>query len=438
MKKVLLISLFVLGLIIPNIDVKAVDVSNEEQLRAAIEQGGDITLTQDIEVTEPLVINKDVNLNGDYKHILMQDDKTLLTINSGNVIFENTNLIAGWSGDKFSEGSIIENVIKNRGKALVINGGTVNLNNSELDAGNVGLEVNGGTVTGYLSIFAGVENDNESYSGGQGMIVNGGNVDAKSLYIQSGGTALKVSANMNLSDATSETSFIFSYEGNGIEINDNSIINLKGSRNHPIAIFGSKNAIYLNGGTANLNGFIMIQTISQSKNNGYGLYVSKASADNDVIKFGRDFVFTYDAYGSNSNLSIYVNPEIDELHLTNEKNFLEFSNNKLTLDFCSSTSYALGSQSEEEKKAICANLDSNLDGPIESNELGKCTVVYINGEKQNEVDSSCNPVSDEENNNPEVVEVPSTSAYGSIIIAVLGIICVVVSVFVMRKMTNKA
>ena len=45
MKKILFISLFVLGLIIPNIDVKAVDVSNEEQLRAAIEQGGDITLT---------------------------------------------------------------------------------------------------------------------------------------------------------------------------------------------------------------------------------------------------------------------------------------------------------------------------------------------------------------------------------------------------------
>ena len=36
MKKILIISLFILGLVIPNIDVKAVDASNEEELRAAI------------------------------------------------------------------------------------------------------------------------------------------------------------------------------------------------------------------------------------------------------------------------------------------------------------------------------------------------------------------------------------------------------------------
>ncbi len=67
MRKILIISLFVvLGLIIPNIDVKAVNVSNEEELRAAIEQGGDITLTQNIEVTQPLVIDKDVNIDGGY------------------------------------------------------------------------------------------------------------------------------------------------------------------------------------------------------------------------------------------------------------------------------------------------------------------------------------------------------------------------------------
>ena len=40
--------------------------------------------------------------------------------------------------------------------------------------------------------------------------------------------------------------------------------------------------------------------------------------------------------------------------------------------------------------------------------------------------------------NPQVVEVPSTSAYASIIIAVLGIVCVIVSVFVMRRVTKKA
>ena len=46
MKKFLIISLFILGMIIPKLNAKAATpVSNEEQLRAAIEQGGDITLT---------------------------------------------------------------------------------------------------------------------------------------------------------------------------------------------------------------------------------------------------------------------------------------------------------------------------------------------------------------------------------------------------------
>ena len=121
---------------------------------------------------------------------------------------------------------------------------------------------------------------------------------------------------------------------------------------------------------------------------------------------------------------------------------MELLDNKLNLGFCSSSSNIFASQSEEERKAICNNIGENYDGPVESNELGKCTVVYINGVKQNEPDASCNPVAEDENteNNqsPHIVEVPSTSAYGSIIIIVLGIICVIVSVFVMRRVTKKA
>ena len=121
---------------------------------------------------------------------------------------------------------------------------------------------------------------------------------------------------------------------------------------------------------------------------------------------------------------------------------MELLDNKLNLGFCSSSSNIFASQSEEERKAICNNIGENYDGPVESNELGKCTVVYINGVKQNEPDASCNPVAEDENteNNqgPQIVEVPSTSAYGSIIIIVLGIICVIVSVFVMRRVTKKA
>ena len=120
---------------------------------------------------------------------------------------------------------------------------------------------------------------------------------------------------------------------------------------------------------------------------------------------------------------------------------MELLDNKLNLGFCSDTYGGPSSQTEEERKATCSALDANYDGPVESNELGKCTTVYINGVKQNEPDASCTSVAEDENteNNqgPQIVEVPSTSAYGSIIIIVLGIICVIVSVFVMRRVTKK-
>lgn len=94
------------------------------------------------------------------------------------------------------------------------------------------------------------------------------------------------------------------------------------------------------------------------------------------------------------------------------------------------------SRSEEDRKAICSNLNSNYDGPIESNELSKCAVVYINREKQNEVDASCNPVTGNDNKSEpsQIVNVSATSAYASIRIIVLGIICVVVT----RRVTKKS
>ena len=489
MKKVLFISLFVLGLIIPNIDVKAVDVSNEEELRAAIEQGGDITLTQNIEIKEPLVIDKDVNISN--KSILMQGDNTLMTINSGNVTL-NVDLYAGWNG-KHDEWGFPENdVVKNQGTALVVNGGTVNTVNFDsyvninagnigvevnggtvnfdgyvkINAGNIGLEVNGGTVTGSSEIYAGEYNENNyTYSGGQGMIVNSGNVDLGSPYIESGGIALTVNngANVTLDGAlinsyeengievndgsvvnvilTNESSntYINSYERNGIEVNDGSVVNINSTKG-TTPIFGSTNAIYLNGGSINLNGSIGLSSSTEGK----GIYINKGVntvTGGEVLVLGKNFVFGYEK-GTTPNFSIYVNPDIKELRVTDEKRFMEYLNNNLNLEFCSDTYLEAESQTEEERKAICTNLNSNYDGPIESNELGKCTTVYINGVKQNEPDSSCNPVIDNENtenNNqsPQIVEVPSTSAYGSIIIIVLGIICVIVSVFVMRRVTKK-
>ena len=437
MKKILIISLFVLGLIIPNIDVKAVDVSNEEELRAAIEQGGDITLTKDIEVKEPIVIDKDVNIRD--RRIMMQGDNTLITINSGNVTLD-VALYAGWNG-QYNEWGVPDNEVKNQGIALEINGGTVNFENTSVGAGKVGIEINGGTVTGNSEIYAGEKAENGTYSGGQGMIVNSGNVDLDRPYIYSGGTALTVNNGMNvtLTAESYDTIIINSYEGNGIEVNDESVVNINSEYIAAATIFGSTNAIYLNGGTANLSGKVGLSSSTEGK----GIYINKGVntvTGGDVLKLGKDFVFGYD-YGTTPNFSIYVNPDIKELRVRDEKDFMELLDNKLNLGFCGSV-WAEMSQTEEERKATCSALGVNYDGPIESNELNKCTVVYINGVKQNEPDASCTPVAEDENteNNqsPQIVEVPSTSAYGSIIIIVLGIICVIVSVFVMRRVTKKA
>ena len=442
MKKVSFISILVLGLIIPNINVKAVDVSNEEELRAAIKQGGDITLTDSIEVTQPLVIDKDVNISGNY--IMMQGDNTLMTINDGDVTLD-VDLYAGWNG-KYKYGTTPDNVVKGQGTGLVLNGGTVNFDGYvNINAGNIGLEVNGGTVIGSRLgnyIYVGEETDT-GYSGGKGMVVNGGTVELDELDLElgvcSGGTALTVN---NGSNVTLNGAEINSYEGNGIEVNDGSVVNINSTRADSL-IFGIKNAIYLNGGSINLNGSIGLSSSTEGK----GIYINKGVntvSDKDVLNLGKDFVFSYEE-GTTPNFSIYVNPDIQELKVTDEKNFMELLDNKLSLGFCSKSFSLAGpnSQSEEERKATCSALGNgaNYDGPIYSNELGKCTTVYINGVKQNEPDASCTPVAEDENteNNqgPQIVEVPSTSAYGSIIIIVLGIICVIVSVFVMRRVTKK-
>ena len=431
MKKILIISLFVLAMIIPNINVKAVDVSNEEELRNAIEQGGDITLTDNIEVTQPLVIDKDVNISGGqkfpYKQILMQGDNTLMTINSGNVILD-VGLVAGWNGEDY-------NIEKNQGTALVVNDGSVNFeDNSFIIAGKLGIEVNGGSVTGEMSIYAGEHNENNNtYSGGQGMVINGGNVDLNNCDIFSGGTALTVSDDSAVisTDSVCGLNRLYSYESNGIEVNDGAEINIYGENE----IFGSKNAIYLNGGTANLNGRIFLG----SSTGGRGIYINKGintKTNEDVLKLNKNFIFSYENSNETTpNFSIYVNPDITELRVTDEKGFIKLLEDKISVEFCGGY-FSRCSQSEEKNKAICENLDANLDGPIESNELGKYTAVYINGVKQK--DASCNPVADNKNEPSQIVNVPATSAYASIIIIILGILCVIVSVIVTRKVTKKS
>ena len=117
----------------------------------------------------------------------------------------------------------------------------------------------------------------------------------------------------------------------------------------------------------------------------------------------------------------------------------------------------------EDNAAIISRLGGvNWAKPSTTGEVTAEPVVYLNssitlggcGSKDDPYiiggDKKCNAdtentgnVTDNESteNNeqgPQIVEVPSTSAYGSIIIAVLGIICVIVSVFVMRRVTKKA
>ncbi len=423
MKKILVISLFFLGLIIPNISVKAVDVSNEEELRNAIEQGGDINLTQDIVITQPLVIDKDVNIDGGYgSSIFMQDDNTLMTINNGNVKLSVVNLYAGWNGEYNNQyGYPDRNVVENQGVGLEVNGGTLNFNWTVINAGKLGLEVNGGTVTGTADIYAGemtgyLPSHLPILSGGQGMIVNGGTVElVGESFIYSSGTAITVnnSAKVNL-DLFETKRTVNSFEGNGIEINDGSVVNIRDT-----IIAAAKNSIYLNGGTANLSGLV---GLSHSESH-YAIYINEGKnsvTDDNSLSLEMDLTLTYGNFepeyrGTIEIPSIYVNPNNRELKVNDKRKFLHYENNKLKLDY----------------------LSNIYDGPIYSNELSKCTVVYINGVKQNEVDLSCDPVTDNKNEPSQVVNVPATSAYASIIIITLGILCVVVSVIVTRRVTTK-
>ena len=201
-----------------------------------------------------------------------------------------------------------------------------------------------------------------------------------------------------------------------------------------ILMKGNNTLMTVNGGTTNLNNYIKLSSSTEGK----GIYINKGVntvTGGDVLKLGKDFVFGYD-YGTTPNFSIYVNPDITELRVTDEKEFMELLNNKLNLGFCGGFLESI-SQTEEERRATCSTLGVNYDGLIESNELGKCTTVYINGEKQKDADASCNPVADNKNEPSQVVNVPATSAYASIIIITLGILCVIVSVIVTRRVTKK-
>ncbi len=366
----LILGMLILSLFItPSFKVNAETVvNNEEELRAAISQGGDIVINSDIEVKDTITINKDTNIT--YEHydneIFLNDDKTLLEVNNANVNID-VNLTTGNKNEGNYE-------IKG-GKALVINSGNVNISSREIRAGNA-------------------------------IVANGGNVNIYDPYIFANDIA--------------------------IIANDGSNVKVMPREGQKSALIGYKNAMYLNGGTIELDGPVVVSSYDDIKS----IYINKGyntKTNEEALKFNTNFVFGY-LKDQKPNFSIYVNPEIKDLKINDAKNWLEVKNNKLTLNFCSNSYMLYSSNTIEERNEICGNMHAVYDGPIYSNELSKCMNVYISGNLNTIDDGTCN-VKDTENT--QVVEVPSTSAQMSIIIASIGIIFISLAVIVTKHITKK-
>ena len=388
MKKIkLFVGLFVFSLLLfPGVKVKAAtEVSDEASLRAAIEQGGEILLAQSIKVTESLVINKDVSINGSTYSITTQGDATLLTINNGNVSIKSLNLLS-------------------TNTALTINGGNVDFYRTRVNSEFCNL-------------------DDSACLGA--VVINGGKVEFDDNEIISPGVAVTVNNDANV---FFEKSSIESFQKNAVEINGGHVRYL-GDNYVRHLISGAENAIYLNGGYLTLSGGVSFG----ASTGGYGIYINKGVNninDGDVLNFAQDFVLSYSS--DSPNFSLFVDSQIEELKINDEKNFLNLNNNVLNFNFCSSRATLPGSAAnEEEMENTCQKLEATLDGPIKSNELKSCTAVYINGEKT---------VIDEENCKTEepaqVVTVPSTFL-SNMYYVVVGVVLVIIAVFIIYMIVSK-
>lgn len=374
MKRIkLFVGLFVFSLLLfPGVKVKAAtEVSDEASLRSAVEQGGDITLVSDITLTEPLVIDKDVSMSCPDSNCSIDNDanEELIIVNGANVEMSGISLYAGEYVDYVRQG----------GKALTVNGGSVKLRN---------------------------DNRNEIESGDTAVIVNNG-------------------ANVSLSYP-----MIYSNQ-NGIEVNDGAVVNIEGGVDgcNLSSIFGVKNAIYLNGGTVNLSGPIHFGT----SDTGYTIYMNKGvntATNGDTLVFKDNFVFSYHE-DTTFSFNIYVNPNINELRVADEKDFLILKDNKLNIGYCSSSYAKCSSQSEEDREAVCKDLGGNYNGTIDSNELKSCTTVYINDEKTVIDEESCKTEEP-----AQVVTVPSTFL-SNMYYVVIGVVLVIIAVFIIYMIVSK-
>lgn len=472
----LLFGIFVLSLfVIPSFKANAAtEVSNEEQLREALSQGGDIVTKGDIEVKDTLVIDKNVNITGIIK---INTDKTLIEVNGGIVNLD-VDLIAG----QIQENE--ENIGLKGGKGLVINGGTVNIiNKSKIVAGDNAIIVNEkGTLNIDNSyILAGNKFDNNfefPSEGGKAIVANGGTITVKASLIAAGETAIDAKNNSKVNiescydedndddeffgdkgiyavgtaiNATNSTvnisnSTIKSLKGNAIEINDGSYvkyssdISIKGNGCHDKMvknIFAAKNLFYINGGTLELAGGLATGPLDEMQELSSSIYINKGyntKTNSDSLILGKDFMMAYE-----NRFNINVNPEIKTLKIKDEKNWIDVNNNNVTAGMCKITVYP-GPCSNSEREEACKNIQvpkgvSNYE-LISLSGISKCTNVVINGNITTIDDDGTCKVNNEANT-PDVVEVPSTSAQLSIIIASIGIIFISVSILVIKYMTKK-
>lgn len=466
----LLFGIFVLSLfVIPGFKANAAtEVSNEEQLREALSQGGDIVLKNEIEVKDTLVINKDVNISGIIK---INNDKTLIEVNGGTVNLD-VELRAGQLNGESYE-------IKG-GKALVINGGTVNLiNKSEIVAGDTAITVNEKGTLNIRGSMVGTANkwDNGPSEGGKAIVANGGTITIKGSLIAAGETAIDAKNNSKVNiescydedndddeffgdkgiyavgtaiNATNSTinisnSTVKSLKGNAIEINDGSYvkyssnITIKGICKGKVVknIIAAKNLFYINGGTLELAGGLATGPLDEMEELSNGIYINKGyntKTNGESLILGKDFMIAYE-----NRFNINVNPEIKTLKIKDEKNWIDINNNQVTAGMCKITGDIIPCSNSEREEA-CKNIQvpnglSNYE-LISINGISKCTNVDINGNVTTiDDDGTCKVNKD--TNTPDVVEVPSTSAQMSIIIASIGIIFISVSILVIKYMTKK-
>ena len=472
----LLFGIFVLSLfVIPSFKANAAtEVSSEEQLREALSQGGDIVTKGDIEVKDTLVIDKNVNITGIIK---INTDKTLIEVNGGIVNLD-VDLIAG----QIQENE--ENIGLKGGKGLVINGGTVNIiNKSKIVAGDNAIIVNEkGTLNIDNSyILAGNKFDNNfefPSEGGKAIVANGGTITVKASLIAAGETAIDAKNNskvkiescydedndddeffgdkgiyavgtaitaanstVNISNSTIESS-----KGNAIEINDGSYvkyssnITIKGICKVNIVkkIFAAKNLFYINGGTLELSGGLATGPLDEMQELSSSIYINKGyntKTNSDSLILDKDFMIDYE-----NRFNINVNPEIKTLKIKDEKNWIDVNNNNVTAGMCKITADQNIPCSNSEREEACKSIQvshgvSNYE-QISLNGISKCTNVDINGNITTIDDDGTCKVNNEANT-PDVVEVPSTSAQLSIIIASIGIIFISISILVIKYMTKK-